>query len=252
MKFNGFKNTFVFFVMFCSSFAVFADVNVYGPGGPAPAMKAAADAFSRNSGVKVTVVSGPAELWKDKAKDNADLIYSGSEAMMTDFESVFREQIIPGSVLPLYLRPAVILVRKGNPLKINGIKDLTKKDVRILVTHGAGQMGMWEDISGRTGDIETVKGIRKNIKLFASNTGMAKQAWMQNPDFDAWIVFNTWGNSDTKTGDIVDFEPEYRIYRDMGIAFTHAGEKKPEVERFVDFLKSAKGEEIFRSMGWSK
>lgn len=252
MRFNGFKNTFVFFALFCSSSTVFADINVYGPGGPAPAMKAAAEAFSRSSGVKVTVVSGPAEKWKDKAKGDADLIYSGSEAMMTDFESVFREQIIPGSVLPLYLRPAVILVRKGNPLKIKGIRDLTKKNVRILVTHGAGQTGMWEDISGRTGKIEIIEGIRDNIKLFASNTGMAKQAWMNNPDFDAWIVFNTWGNNDNKTGEIVEFEPEYRIYRDMGIAFTHAGERKSEAEKFVDFLKSAKGEEIFRSMGWSK
>lgn len=251
MKLNFIKSTLVF-TLFCSSFAAFADINVYGPGGPGPAMKAVAEAFSRSSGVNVTVVSGPTDNWKDKAKENADLIYSGSEAMMTDFESAFREQIVPGSVLPLYLRPAVILVRKGNPLKINGIKDLTKKDVRILVTHGAGQTGMWEDIAGRTGNIEMIKGIRDNIKLFAANTGMAKQAWMDNPDFDVWIVFNTWGKNDDKTGEIVDFEPEYRIYRDMGVAFTHAGEGKPEVEKFVDFLKSTKGEEIFRSMGWSK
>ncbi|EDQ5929612.1 extracellular solute-binding protein [Salmonella enterica subsp. enterica] len=252
MKFNNIKNAFVFLALFCSSSAVLADVNVYGPGGPGPAVKAAAEAFSLSSGIKVTVVSGPTENWKDKAKGDADLIYSGSEAMMTDFESAFQEQIIPGSVLPLYLRPAVILVRKGNPLKITGIKGLMKKDVRILVTHGAGQTGMWEDISGRTGNIEIIKGVRNNIKLFAANTGMAKQAWMKNDDFDAWIVFNTWGINDNKVGDIVNFEPEYRIYRDMGIAFTHSGENKPEAKKFVDFLKSAKGEEIFRSMGWSK
>lgn len=252
MKFSGIKNSFTFFTLFCSSFSVLADINVYGPGGPAPAMKAAAEAFSRSSGIRVTVISGPSEKWKDKAKENADLIYSGSEAMMTDFESVFKEQIISDSILPLYLRPAVILVRKGNPLGINGVRDLTKKGVRILVTHGAGQTGMWEDMSGRTGDMETVKGIRNNIKLFAPNTGMAKQAWMKDQNFDAWIVFNTWGNDDSKAGDIVYPEKEYSIYRDMGIAFTHTGEGKKDVEKFVDFLKSKKGENIFRSMGWSR
>ncbi|EBS2928645.1 ABC transporter substrate-binding protein [Salmonella enterica subsp. enterica serovar Hvittingfoss] len=246
MNVNDIKNHF-FLALFCSSSAVFADVNVYGPGGLGPAVKAAAEAFSLSSGVKVKVVSGPTENWKDKAKGDADLIYSGSESMMTNFESEF--QIILGSVLPLYLRPAVILVRKGNPLKITGIKGLMKKDVRILVTHGAGQTGMWEDISGRSGNIETIQSVRNNIKLFASNTGMAKQAWMKNDDFDAWIVFNTWGINDNKVGDIVNFEPEYRIYRDMGIAFTHAGEKKPEAKRFVDFLKSSKGRRDIQKYG---
>ncbi|ECO0809185.1 hypothetical protein AAL09_12175 [Salmonella enterica subsp. enterica serovar Newport] len=125
MNFNNIKNPFVFLALFCSSSAVFADVNVYGPGGPGPAVKAAAEAFSLSSGVKVKVVSGPTENWKDIAKGDADLIYSGSESMITNFESEF--QIIPGSVLPLYLRPAIILVRKGNSLKITGIKGLMKK-----------------------------------------------------------------------------------------------------------------------------
>lgn len=41
-------------------------------------------------------------------------------------------------------------MRKGNPKNIKGFKDLAKSGVKVLVTHGAGQVGMWEDIAGRT------------------------------------------------------------------------------------------------------
>lgn len=42
------------------------------------------------------------------------------------------------------------------------------------MTHGAGQVGMWEDIAGRTGTIQLTKDFRKNIALYAQNTGLAK------------------------------------------------------------------------------
>ncbi len=71
--------------------------------------------FKKNTGIEVNVTAGPTPQWAEKAKLDADIIYSGSEAMMSDFESVFSEQIIKNSVEPLYLRPAAILVRKGNP-----------------------------------------------------------------------------------------------------------------------------------------
>nr|GEU29190.1 chemoreceptor McpA-like [Tanacetum cinerariifolium] len=50
---------------------------VYGPGGPAPAMKEAAAAFEHANGTKVTVTAGPTPSWIDHAKQDADIIYSG-------------------------------------------------------------------------------------------------------------------------------------------------------------------------------
>ena len=41
--------------------------------------------------------------------------------------------------------------------KIKGFKDLAKPNTKVLVTHGAGQVGMWEDIAGRTGNIQLTK-----------------------------------------------------------------------------------------------
>lgn len=45
------------------------------------------------------------------SKVDADIFYSGSEAMMSDLEITFLDQIVKLSIEPLYLRPAAILVR---------------------------------------------------------------------------------------------------------------------------------------------
>ncbi len=83
MLFNSFRAV-VFFAAVALSQSALAQetLYVYGPGGPAPAMKEAATAFEKTSGVKVEVSAGPTPQWLDKAKTDADLIFSGSETMM--------------------------------------------------------------------------------------------------------------------------------------------------------------------------
>lgn len=239
-------------ILGCFSMHSMADIHVYGPGGPAPAMKEAAKQFKKNTGIEVNVTAGPTPQWAEKAKLNADVIYSGSEAMMSDFENAFPEQIIKSSIEPLYLRPAAILVRPGNPKKIKGFKDLTHAHTKVLVTHGAGQVGMWEDIAGRTGNIALTKAFRKNIAMYAPNTGIAKTAWEQDKSYDAWLVFNIWGVSNPDIGQIIPIEPQLVIYRDTGVALTQQSLKNPEAKQFVEFLSSKQGYAIFKQFGWNK
>ncbi|OZB51500.1 MAG: ABC transporter substrate-binding protein, partial [Thiomonas sp. 14-66-4] len=120
-----------------------AVLKVYGPGGPAPAMKEAAAAFEKATGVKVDVTAGPTPKWIDAARADADLVYSGSETMMSDFVAAMNGQIDSADVIPLYLRPLSIPVRPGNPRRIRGFKDLLKPGVKVLVVNGAGQNGVW-------------------------------------------------------------------------------------------------------------
>ncbi len=42
-------------------------------------MKEAAQAFEKKTGAQVEVTAGPTPQWKDKAKADADLIFSSSE-----------------------------------------------------------------------------------------------------------------------------------------------------------------------------
>ena len=54
-------------------------IRVYGPGGPGPPMKKIAQAFERSAGVKVELTAGPTEKWIARAREDADVVYSGAE-----------------------------------------------------------------------------------------------------------------------------------------------------------------------------
>ena len=140
-----------------------SSINVYGPGGPAPAMQEAAKVFGATNNVTVIVTAGPTQQWLEKAKQDADVVFSGAENMMSDFSKALPGAFELADAQALYLRPVAILIRPGNPKRIRGFRDLLKPGVKILTVAGAGQTGLWEDVAGRTGKIEMVRAFRKNI-----------------------------------------------------------------------------------------
>jgi accessory colonization factor AcfC len=226
-------------------------LRAYGPGGPAPAMREAAKEFGAKKGIVVEITAGPTLAWKDQAMKNADLIFSGSEYMMTDFVRKDLPGLIDSSTIrTLYLRPSAILVRPGNPKGIKGIKYLVKPGIKILVVEGAGQVGMWEDVAGRTGDVKLVDGVRRNIGLFASNSAEAKKLWNSDMSYDAWLIWTIWQKESPASADLVNTETENTIYRSCGIAITTRSGQKVIAKDFADFVQSAEGQEIFKKWGW--
>jgi accessory colonization factor AcfC len=226
-------------------------LRAYGPGGPAPAMREAAKEFGAKKGIVVEITAGPTLAWKDQAMKNADLIFSGSEYMMTDFVRKDLPGLIDSSTIrTLYLRPSTILVRPGNPKGIKGIKDLVRLGIKILVVEGAGQVGMWEDVAGRTGDVKLVDGVRRNIGFFASNSAEAKKLWNSDMSYDAWLIWTIWQKESPASADLVNTETENTIYRSCGIAITTRSGQKVIAKDFADFVQSAEGQEIFKKWGW--
>lgn len=226
-------------------------LHVYGPGGPAPAMKEAAEAFGARKGVAVEVTAGPTPAWKEKALKDADLIFSGSEYMMTDFV----QRDLPGLLAPeavhtLYLRPSAILVRPGNPKGIHGIRDLLRPGLRVMVVQGAGQLGLWEDVVGRTGDVALVRAFRKRIVRHAANSAEARKAWVSDPTLDAWLIWNIWQKASPELADAVPTEPPFTVYRSCGAAVTTRTAAPALAEAFLAFLESAEGQAIFAKWGW--
>lgn len=220
---------------------------VFGPGGPAPAMKEIADIFSKKTGIPVEVTSGPTSQWKSEALKKAQLIYSGSENMMDSFIS---EKLVDlKSVETLYLRASALLVRPGNPHKISGFRDLVQKKVSVIVVNGAGQVGMWEDIAGRLKSVDILNRFRKQIAYSAANTGAAEKFWNEHPEVDAWLVFGIWSRPKSNQSAIVPIEEELTMYRSSGIAKgygpTHEG-----TDKFIHFLKGPEAQAVFKKNGW--
>ena len=225
-------------------------VRVYGPGGPLPAMLEAAEVFGRQHNMKVEVVAGPTDTWLERARVDADLIYSGSEYMMDDLVRAMGGQLDGTTVMSLYLRPSAILVRPGNPKRISGFSDLRGAGVRILVVAGAGQMGLWEDMAGKQGNIRTVRAFRKNIAASAANGAEAKKLWMENRNLNAWVTWNVWQTANPTLADLVPVGDDHVIYRSCVIARTKRGLDRASVTRFDAFLKSPDAAKIFGKRGW--
>ena len=225
-------------------------LHVYGPGGPAPAVKEAAEAFGKARGLDVVVTAGPTDGWIARAREDADVVFSGSEYMMTDFVRLMEGRIDEGDVRTLYLRPSAILVRPGNPKGIRDLPDLLRPGMKVLVVQGAGQTGMWEDMAGRTGDVGMVRALRKNIQVHAPNTGEAKRIWTERSDLDAWIVYNIWQVANPKLADLVPVSRNYVVFRSSGAVLTRRGKERPEAAAFLAFMQSDEGARIFARWGW--
>jgi len=228
-----------------------ADINLFGPGGPTPAMKEAAAAFEEQTGTKVNVTAGPSSNWMDAAKTDADAIYSGSQNMMDDFIEA-HGSIKPETLDALFLRPSAILVRKGNPEDIKGVADLVERDLGLMVVDGAGQVGMWEDVVGRMKDVEAIGAFRANIDVIAPNSGKARDTWNEDDSLDVWLIWNHWQIDNEDIVDMVATEPELTIYRDTSIVRTDKGSDNEELTQFIDFLKGEDGIAIFKSHGWQR
>ena len=233
---------------------------VYGPGGPLPAMKDAATAFERAHGVAVQVTGGPTPPWLERARNDADVVFSGAENMMTDYIKQLSDtaggrgpnpgRIDESTIVPLYLRPVAMLVRPGNPKRIRRFEDLLRPGMKVLVVQGAGQNGLWEDVAGRTGDIGVVRAFRRNIGAVAENSGVAKQRWTDDTSFDAWLIWNVWQVANPTLAEAIPVAERWRIYRDAGVALTVKGRDRPAARNFAAFLQSPEGAGIFARWGW--
>ncbi|NRB66571.1 MAG: substrate-binding domain-containing protein [Vibrio sp.] len=228
-------------------------IHVYGPGGPDTALRQAAEAYTKKSGVQVNVIAGPESKWTLDAQKNADLIFGSSEQSMSAFVETY-PFITNQDVEPVYLRRAVIAVPKGNPKNITGIKDLLDKPARIVVTEGLGVYntsgtGVWEDVVGRTGSLADVKNFRSKIIAYAKGSGASFKAFQQQ-NADAWITWIHWPLNHSDKVDYVEIEPERRIYRDLTLAKAKGADSK--TQDFINFVNSSEGSDFFSREGWTR
>ena len=226
-------------------------VRLYGAGGPDTAFKKVAAVFTAETNIKVEVIGGPEPTWSKKAQADADILWGTAEEDMTALLETYTV-FAWADVTPIYIRPAIIAVKKGNPKAIRGFEDLLKPGMRIIVTDGAGVAntsgtGTWEDIAGRTGSLDDVKRFRSNIIGFGKGSGPSFQMFVAK-DADAWITWPDWPITHPDVAEIVELSEQRRIWRDVSVVL--APDADPEAKRFLDFLSSPRGAEIMKTEGW--
>ncbi|WP_103106956.1 extracellular solute-binding protein [Brevibacillus reuszeri] len=222
-------------------------IHVYGPGGPLGPMKELAERFTKETKLKVEVTAGPEAKWINQAKVDADVVFGGSEYMLQEMVSKYPELIDEKSRTSLYPRAAGILVRKGNPKKVEGIKDLTKPGVKIIDVNGAGQLGLWEDLAGRQG---LIPGIQHNIAISVKSSAEAIELWKNNNQLDAWITYESWHYRLTEETDLIQLPEAEKLYRGTPIAIAKTTDNKKTAQQFVEYLKTEQAHQVFQKWGW--
>ncbi|HET7063767.1 MAG TPA: extracellular solute-binding protein [Rudaea sp.] len=226
-------------------------VRLYGAGGPDTAFKKVAAVFSRETGVEVVVTGGPEPTWSKQAQANADILWGTAEEDITALLETYTT-FSWNDVTPIYIRPAIIAVKKGNPKHIRAFEDLLKDGMRIVVTEGAGVAntsgtGTWEDVAGRLGKLDDVRRFRKNIVGFGKGSGPSYQMFVEK-DADAWITWPDWPITHSEKAEIVELAESRTIWRDVNVVL--APDADPAAKQFLEFLTSDRGAAIMKTEGW--
>ncbi|RRA50392.1 substrate-binding domain-containing protein [Acidipila sp. EB88] len=222
-------------------------LHVYGPGGPLAPMQACAAQYTAQTHHPVIVTGGPEKQWFAAAQMDGDVIYGGAEYMLTQFDMEHPGFLLAGSRTDLYKRTAGILVRPGNPKHIQTLADLAKPGIHLLDVSGAGQLGLWEDIAGRSGLID---GLQRNIAMTVATSAEGMHAWATRPQLDAWITYESWQQRMPQEAALVRLPPEMRIYRGTPIAFTQRSTLKAEAKAFLAQLRTPACHSVFIHAGW--
>lgn len=226
-------------------------VKLYGAGGPHTAFQKVADAWQAKTGQAIEIIAGPEATWSHQAQADADILWGTSEQSMTAFLETYKT-FSSDQVTPIYMRPTVIAVKKGNPKGIAGFDDLLKPGMKIIVTEGAGVAntsgtGAWEDVAGRLGRLSDVEAFRRNIVVFAKGSGASFRAF-QAEDADAWVTWPNWPISKSDILEKVEISADRRIWRDVNVALSPNAD--PAAQAFLDFLLTPTAQTIMRTEGW--
>ena len=228
-------------------------IRLYGACGPQNALQKVADAWERSNDLIVRITCGPEPSWSRQAQDDADIIWGTSEQSMTAFLQSF-PNFPSKAVVPIYLRPAIIAVKNGNPRSIQRFEDLLQPGIRIVVTEGSGiantsGTGIWEDIAGRLGKLEDVKRFRRNIVVFSTGSGASFKAFKEL-DADAWITWPEWVVDNPKVLQAIPISSDRTIWRDLNMALSTSAD--PQAASFLRFLVSDEAKKLMRSAGYMR
>ena len=214
-----------------------------------PAMEEAAQAFEKETGIKVYLNFGGSGtmLSQMKISRSGDLYIPGSPDYMIIAE---RDGVVDPETVRIisYLVPA-ILVQKGNPKNISTLADLTKSGIEVGIGNPeAVCIGLYavEVLD----DNKLLEEVGNNTITYAESCSKLASLISLN-SIDAvlgWRVFSYWRPDKI---DVVYFSPE-QVSRLAYIpaAISKSTENRESAGKFIEFLVSLQGQRIFSKWGY--
>jgi len=221
---------------------------LYCGAGIRPPVQQIAEAFEAEHGVKIITDYAGSEVLLSKIKlaRRGDLYMPGDKHYV---EQAAQEGMILSQQSLCYFVPT-ILVQKGNPKNIRGLRDLLKAGVKL----GLGDAKACA-IGRKTEQIFAKNGIawadvEKNL-AFQSLTVNELGMQIQTGSLDAVIVWDAIARYYSDHGIEIPIPVEQNVISTVNIGVLAFTGNRPQAEEFVRFAASARGQSIFLEHNYS-
>ena len=209
-------------------------------------LRRAAQAFVLQEDVNLDVTVGPSDkLVPQMCERHAGDLFCGGCGASMDAAMVYGA-MLADSIQHLGARETVILVPNGNPAEIGGLRDLTRRDVRIGVSSVGSLANLWEEVALRANMFHTMRKRITSVSIGSSEliTVLARR------EVDASIGWASIALLAPERVEMVPIPPEWCSWRVTSIGITPWSADRELARRFIDFLVSAEGQHVYQKFGW--
>jgi molybdate transport system substrate-binding protein len=220
---------------------------VYSSGATAPPLRKLAETFTDRFGIEFEFTVGRVEkLFSNLLEtEEGDILQCGAEYIFDEAEH--KGLIVKGSRRSVGYRRSVILVTIGNPKKISTLDDLVDDGVRIGISASGCLVGVWDDICSKAG---VTNQVLKNITHLADGCG-AVMSLIHEKKVDAIFGWDAFEDIWPKTSEAVEIPYELQVLRSTGVAILNYSKRRRIASKFIDFLLSEEGREVYEEYGWT-
>ena len=216
---------------------------LYCGAGIRPAVAELAETFSRENDVKIIIDYAGSEVLLSKIKltRRGDLYMPGDKYYV---EQAAKEGMILSSREVCYFVPT-ILVQKGNPRRISGLDDLLRPGVKLgLGDKNACAIGRTSRQIFAKNNIAWAE-VEKNLK-FQSQTVNELGMQIQAGSLDAVIVWDAIAHYYSEYSEQVHMPVDKNVISTVDMGVLKFTKHRKLAEKFVDFVTSKRGQEIFK------
>ncbi|MHC4641119.1 MAG: substrate-binding domain-containing protein [Planctomycetota bacterium] len=173
-----------------------------------------------------------------------DLAISGAEYLLDDGE--VRGIVQKGQRRTIAYRRSAIIVPAGNPKNIRSVEDIAKPGIRVGVSVIDCLKGLWEDISGRLGLLDKIRG---NICYYANGCIAIVEA-VATCEIDAAFGWTAFQHLEPERIETIEMPQEQQVLRGTGVGMLSFAKETEAAKQFMDFLAGPQSREFYKEYGW--
>jgi len=173
-----------------------------------------------------------------------DLAIAGAEYLLDDGQ--VREIVQRHQRRTIAYRTSAIIVPAGNPKNIRCVEDMAKPGVRIAVSVTDCLKGLWEDICGRLGLLDKVRG---NICYYANGCVAIVEA-VATGQVDAAFGWTAFKHLAPERIEVIEMPKEQQVLRGTCVGLLSFSREPEAAKRFMKFLASPASRKFYKEYGW--